>query len=114
VLTLGAIATAVLVHWLPAVFFFELAVSLFAVDRTVGMRAYVTTDIRPSGPEGPWPPSKTFWLQLLAATAGGLAVGYAGLPADHPMAVMAVLMAVVAVSVVWGIGRVASRRRRAS
>jgi hypothetical protein len=99
----------VFVHWLVGLFWVEVGVAIMAVDRTVGLRAYALADTR-RGRNHPWPPSKNWIGWVAGAALIGLAIAYAGIAAEEPLAVLAALMVVLGGHLVWAIPELKRRQ----
>lgn len=113
-LLLAGVASAILVHWLIGLFFVEVGVALLVVDRTVGLRYAVLAHTSDRRPNNPWPPSKIWVAQVVGAAVFGLAVAYVGISAGEPLAVLALLMAVLGGCLLWAIPVLKKRQQRDS
>lgn len=108
-LVVVGVGSAVFVHLLVGLFWVEVGVAIVVVDRTVGLRAYALADAR-RGRNHPWPPSKN-WIGWVAGSALiGVAIGYAGIAAEKPLAVLAALMVLLAGHLVWAIPELKRRQ----
>ena len=108
-LVLMSVASAVFVHWLVGLFWLEVAVAVVAIDRTVGLRAYALADTR-RGRNHPWPPSKSWLGSVAGAALIGLAIAYAGIRAEEPLAVLAIFIVVLGGYLLWSIPELKRRQ----